>query len=38
MAKLGFELMDLGPEQYAKFIEAKKQQYIQVLKKAGFLK
>lgn len=38
MAKLGFELMDLGPEQYDKFIAAKKQQYIQVLKKAGFLK
>ncbi|MCB2190766.1 MAG: tripartite tricarboxylate transporter substrate binding protein [Deltaproteobacteria bacterium] len=38
MAKLGFELKDLGPEQYAKFISAKKQQYVQVLKKAGFLK
>jgi tripartite-type tricarboxylate transporter receptor subunit TctC len=38
MAKLGFELMDLGPEAYAKFIQAKKEQYIKVLKKAGYLK
>lgn len=38
MAKLGFELMDLGPKQYARFIQAKKQQYIKVLKKGGFLK
>lgn len=38
MEKLGFQLMNLGPEEYAKFIEAKKQQYINVLKKAGFLK
>ncbi len=38
MAKLGFELMDLGPEQFAKFIAAKEQQYTTVLKKAGLLK
>jgi len=38
MSKLGFRLMDLGPEQYTEFIEKRKQQYIEVLKKGGFLK
>jgi tripartite-type tricarboxylate transporter receptor subunit TctC len=38
MDKLGFELMNLGPEEFGKFIQAKKEQYIKVLKQAGFLK
>jgi tripartite-type tricarboxylate transporter receptor subunit TctC len=38
MKTLGFRLMDLGPEQYTEFIEKRKQQYITVLKKGGFLK
>jgi tripartite-type tricarboxylate transporter receptor subunit TctC len=38
MAKLGFNLMDLGPEAYAKFIETRKAQYIDILKKGGFIK
>lgn len=38
MKKAGFELLDLGPAEFAKFIEAKKKQYESVLKKGGFLK
>ncbi len=38
MKKAGFELLNLGPAEFAKFIDAKKKQYISVLKKGGFLK
>jgi tripartite-type tricarboxylate transporter receptor subunit TctC len=38
MKKAGFEILDLGPADFAKFIQAKKEQYISVLKKGGFLK
>ncbi len=37
MAKLGFNLMNLGPEAYAKFIETRKGQYMDILKKGGFI-
>lgn len=38
MAKLGFNLMNLGPEAYAKFIQTRKSQYLDILKKGGFIK
>jgi tripartite-type tricarboxylate transporter receptor subunit TctC len=38
MEKLGFHLVNLGPKEYAKFIETRKAQYMEVLKKGGFLK
>ena len=38
MQELGFHLVNLGPEEYAKFIEDRKQQYMKVLKDGGFLK
>jgi putative tricarboxylic transport membrane protein len=38
MEKLGFHLVNLGPDEYAKFVEMRKQQYIKVLKDGGFLK
>ncbi|MEE4240425.1 MAG: tripartite tricarboxylate transporter substrate binding protein [Desulfopila sp.] len=37
MEKLGFRLLDIGPEEYAKFIQARKDQYTKVLKQAGLL-
>ena len=38
MEKLGFHLVNLGPAEYAKFIENRKQQYLSVLKDGGFIK
>lgn len=38
MQKAGFELLNLGPDEFAAFIEAKTQQYMEVLKKADLLK
>lgn len=38
MEKLGFHLVNHGPEAYAKIIQARKQQYLKVLKDGGFLK
>lgn len=37
MKKLGFQLMDLGPAEFSEFIEKRKNQYMTVLKKGGFL-
>jgi len=37
MAKLGFNLVGLGPKEYAEFIETRKAQYIDILKKGGFI-
>jgi tripartite-type tricarboxylate transporter receptor subunit TctC len=37
MQKAGFELLNLGPDEFAAFIEAKTQQYMEVLKKADLL-
>lgn len=38
MQKLGFDLFNLGPEEFAAFIDKRKQQYVKVLKDNGFLK
>jgi tripartite-type tricarboxylate transporter receptor subunit TctC len=38
MQKLGFDLFNLGPDEFAAFIEKRKQQYVKVLKDNGFLK
>jgi tripartite-type tricarboxylate transporter receptor subunit TctC len=38
MEKLGFHLVNLGPEEYGAFIEKREQQYTKVLKEGGFLK
>ena len=38
MEKLGFHLVNIGPDEYAKFIETRKAQYMKVLKDGGFLK
>jgi tripartite-type tricarboxylate transporter receptor subunit TctC len=38
MQKLGFDLLNLGPDEFAAFIEKRKQQYVKVLKDSGFLK
>lgn len=38
MNKQGFHLVNLGPKEFANYIEKAKQQYIQVLKRGGFLK
>jgi len=38
MKKLGFQLQAMGPEEYAEFINARKEQYTNVLKQGGFLK
>ncbi|MGW8186002.1 MAG: tripartite tricarboxylate transporter substrate binding protein [Desulfobacterales bacterium] len=37
MRKAGFELLNLGPDEFATFIKNKTEQYIKVLKKAGLL-
>jgi tripartite-type tricarboxylate transporter receptor subunit TctC len=34
----GFHLVNLGPEEFAKFIENRKQQYIGILKHGGYIK
>lgn len=38
MEKLGFHLVNYGPEEYGKIIQARKAQYLKVLKDGGFLK
>ncbi len=38
MEKLGFYLVNLGPEEYGEFIAKRKQQYLKILKDGGFLK
>ena len=38
MEKLGFHLVNIGPDEYAKFVEMRRAQYIKVLKDGGFLK
>lgn len=38
MEKLGFNLVNYGPEEYGKIIQARKTQYLKVLKEGGFLK
>ena len=37
MEKLGFHLVNIGPDEYAKFVEMRRAQYIKVLKDGGFL-
>ena len=38
MEKLGFHLVNIGPDEYAKFVEMRRAQYMKVLKDGGFLK
>lgn len=38
MKKLGFQLRNMGPEEFADFIQARKEQYTKVLKEGGLLK
>jgi len=38
MAKLGFTLANLGPQEYAEFISTRSKEYVDILKKGGFLK
>lgn len=38
MRKLGFNLVNLGPKNYAEYIESRKAQYLDILKKGGFIK
>lgn len=37
MTELGFHLVNLGPKEYGEFIEKRKVQYTEILKKGGFL-
>lgn len=38
MAKLGFSLANLSPQEYTEFITARSKEYVEILKKGGFLK
>jgi len=37
MEKLGFHMVNYGPEEYARIIQTRKEQYVKVLKDGGFL-